>query len=208
MIYLSGAITPTLVNRPRPDLGVMLNPGGNRGAAAAALRFLPWAADNGCFALGDRFDSGEWLEWLASLRPWRASCLFAVAPDVLCDWSATWERSEPFLPTIRQLGFKAALVAQNGMPLRMLDLAGFDALFIGGDDAFKLSEHAYALAAKAKRQGRWVHMGRVNSLRRLRAARVSAFDSADGTFVRYAPDRHLPTVYDWLDIINGQEVLV
>lgn len=204
MIYLTGCITPTMMAHPRPDLGAMLQPGiGN----VVGLSWLPWAADNGCFAKGADFDHGEWLEWLAGKRLGRHTCLFAVAPDVLGDWQATWERSAPYFPTIRQLGFKPALVAQDGMPLRVLDLDGYDALFIGGTDDYKLSEDAYAAAAKAKSQGRWVHLGRVNSLRRLTAARVSLFDSADGTFVRFGPDRRLPEVYDWLDQVNGQAVL-
>ena len=42
-------------------------------------------------------------------------------------------------------------------------------------------------------------MGRVNSLRRLRAAQQGGYDSADGTYVKYAPDRNLPQVVAWLD---------
>jgi hypothetical protein len=204
VIYLSGCVTQTMLAHPRPDLGVMLQPGmGN----AIPFAWLPWAADNGCYAQGERFDAGEWLAWLGSLRPHRGTCLFATAPDVVGDWSPSWARSQLYLPTIQQLGFRPALVAQDGMPLRALDLGGFDVLFIGGTDEFKLSEDAYELAAKAHRQGRWVHMGRVNSLRRLTACRVSLIDSADGTFVKFGPDRNLPQVYDWLDTLQQQSVL-
>lgn len=203
MIYLSGCVTQTMLANPRPDLGIMLQPGmGN----AIPFEWVTWAADNGCFAQGDAFDPGAWLAWLAGLRQHRARCLFAVAPDVLGDHEATWARSVPYLPTIQQLGFRPALVAQDGMPLRALDLAGYEALFIGGTDMFKLSEQAYALAAKAKRQGRWVHLGRVNSLRRLRAANLHGIDSADGTFVKWAPDRNLPRVYDWLDALQDGQI--
>lgn len=203
-MYLTGCITQTMLAHPRADLGVMLQPGMRN---LVDFNFTHWAADNGCFAQGEAFDPGAWLEWLAARRSGRATCLFAVAPDVLGDWQGTWERSAPYFPTLRQLGFKPALVAQDGMPLRLLDLGGFDVLFIGGSDDYKLSEDAYAAAARAKQRGLWVHLGRVNSLRRLRAARVSSFDSADGTFVKYGPDRRLPEVYDWLDAVNGQSTL-
>lgn len=204
MIYLTGCVTQTMLANPRPDLGVMLQPGmGN----AIPFEWITWAADNGCYAQGYRFDPGAWLEWLASVRKGRATCLFATVPDVVGDWGSSWPRSHPYLETVRQLGYKVALVAQDGMPLRALNMGGFDCLFIGGTDDWKLSEDAYALAEKARSQGRWVHMGRVNSLKRLRAMHVANVDSADGTFVKFGPDRRLPEVYDWLDELNRQPAM-
>lgn len=204
MIYLSGCVTQTLLANPRPDLGVMLQPGmGN----VVDGRFISFAADNGCYAQGEKFQSGDWLEWLAGLRRYRERCLFAVAPDVIGDAQATAERSRPYLATIRQFGFRAAYVAQDGQEQFCPPWAEFDCLFIGGRDGWKFSEAAYTVASEAKARGKWVHQGRVNSLRRLIACQVSAFDSADGTFVKWGPDRNLPQVYDWLDQINGQAVL-
>ena len=185
-MYLSGCIQKESLAHRRADFGYMMQPGmGN----AVDLRWATWAADNGCFAQGARFDAGDWIEWLASMRKYRETCLFAVAPDVLGDWQATWERSSPYFPTIRQLGFRPAFVAQNGLPLRMLDLAGYDALFIGGTDPWRfeaeieptlfgdgerisinfdrLSCPVRALIQKAKRRGLHVHFGRVNSESRL-----------------------------------------
>lgn len=204
MIYLSGCVTQTQLANPRPDLGVMLQPGmGN----VVDGRFLPWAADNGCFAQGERFNAGDWLEWLASVRRYRDRCLFAVAPDVVGDAEATAKRSRPYLPTLRQLGYRAAYVAQNGQERFCPPWREFDALFVGGTDFWKFSEAAYGVAREAKARGKWVHQGRVNSLRRLVACQVAAFDSADGTFVKFGPDRNLPQVYDWLDALHGSPVL-
>jgi hypothetical protein len=206
VLYLTGCVTQTLLNHPRPDVGAMFQPG-NRMASGVVPSFIAWAADNGCYSQGDRFDAGEWLAWLASLRAGRATCLFATAPDVVGDATATLARSAPYLPTIRQLGFKAAYVSQDGCTSQMVPWDGIDCLFVGGTDDWKLSEPSYALVAEAKRRGLWAHMGRVNSLMRLRACRVSSLDSADGTFIRFGPDRRLPEVFDWLDRVNGQGVL-
>ena len=205
MIYLSGALPQGALRHQREDLGVMFQPGGGAGIGRGPLRFVRWAADNGCYAQGERFDTGDWLAWLAELRPYRDRCLFAVAPDVLADPLATWERSWPYIQTIRQLGFRPAYVSQDG-ETRWPD--GTACLFIGGSDDWKLSEPSYALARRAKDAGLWVHMGRVNSMQRLRACWVSGIDSADGTFVRYGPDRRLPEVYDWLDHVNGPQQLL
>jgi hypothetical protein len=203
-MYLSGGVPRSLVENPRPDIGLMLGPGqGNR----APLAVMAWAADNGCFAAGDRFDGDAWLAWLATLLPWRARCLFAVAPDVVGDATATLARSASYLPMIRQLGYPVAFVAQDGCRSDLVPWDALDVLFVGGTTRWKLCEPSYALCAEAKQRGKRTHMGRVNSLRRLRACAASLIDSADGTYVKFGPDRNLARVHDWLDAVNAQSVL-
>ena len=63
----------------------------------------------------------------------------------------------------------------------------FDALFIGGTTDWKLGDGAAQLVREAKRRGKWVHMGRVNSLRRMIYAESIGCDSADGTMLKYNP---------------------
>ena len=200
MIYLSGAVTQMLLANPRPDLGIMLQPGmGN----VINFRFIRWAADNGCFAKGLDFDSGDWLAWLASVRAGRDSCLFAVAPDVLGDAGATLERSRPFLPTIRQMGFPAAFVTQDGCTPDLVPWDDLDTLFVGGSDQWKFCPVSVALMTEARTRGKWVHMGRVNSYDRMTRCLESRCDSADGTFLCFGPDQNLPRLFSWLDRING-----
>jgi hypothetical protein len=183
-------------------LGVMVQP--TTGHFARHLADYPaWAADNGCFSRGASFDLATYLAWLAAM-PWRERCLFATAPDVVGDAAATWARSVPILPAIRALGYKAALVAQDGIERTEIDWPAFDCLFIGGTTAWKLSETAYALIGEAKERGKWVHVGRVNSLRRLRAASFAGADSADGTFLKVAPDINMPRMLRWLDVLQRQ----
>lgn len=203
VIFLSGAINGTVLANPRPDLGLMVQPG--MGNATAPLQFWPWAADNGCFAQGDSFDAGDWLEWLAGLRRYRERCLFAVAPDVILDAEATLLRSLPYLATIRQLGFPSAFVSQNGCTSALVPWDAIDCLFVGGDDAWKLSEASWRLCAEAKQRGKWTHVGRVNSFRRLKACAVSGLDSADGTYLKFGPDANWPKLTAWLDAINGDQ---
>jgi hypothetical protein len=134
-------------------------------------------------------------------------CLFATAPDVLGDAVATLQRSARMLDLIRYAGFPAALVAQDGLEHLPVPWDDFDALFIGGSTAWKLGTAARTLAAEARRRGKWVHMGRVNSLRRLRYADAIGCDSADGTYLTYAPDANLPRLLGWLRQIHGQGAL-
>lgn len=168
---------------------------------------VTWVADNGCFGKGYPGDDA-WLAWLASYSSeQRSRCMFAVAPDVVGDAVATLARSRPWLARIRELGYRAAFVAQNGAEAMVLPWDEFDALFIGGDTTWKLGPHARALTTEAKRRGKWVHMGRVNSARRLRYADAIGCDSADGTFIAFGPDQNLPKVMAWLRGVNDQPAL-
>ena len=209
MRYLSGVITQTLLANPRDDLGLMLQPGmGTFDSKRLELSTRVWGADNGRYAAADRWDAGDWLEWAASMRRWRATCLFMVAPDVVGDAQATLELSRPYLPTIRQFGFPAAFVAQNGFDSRLVNPDSFDGLFVGGREPWKFAEDGgYAAARWARSHGKKTHMGRVNSWRRLRACQVSLFDSSDGTYVKHGPDELIRDIYYWLDQANGQRFM-
>lgn len=161
-------------------------------------------ADNGCF-------SGNWsaehrFSWLLD-QP--RSMRFAVCPDVFdptgapCH-EATLHRWELLSGRIKRAGFRAAFVGQVGaqpdnVPWEM------DALFLGGTTAWKLSAHR--LVAEANRRGVWVHMGRVNSRRRLFAARAMGCDSADGTYLTFGPDVNLPRLLSWVDEANRVPML-
>jgi hypothetical protein len=157
---------------------------------------VPYALDNGCFGAGYPGERA-WMHWLSGHRADPALCLFAVAPDVVADAAATWERSAPWLPAIRALGYPAAFVAQNGLEQLTVPWNAFDVLFIGGDTTWKLGPHARRLAGEAVARGKRVHMGRVNSLRRLRIARSMGATTADGTILAKYPDRRLPDVLAW-----------
>ena len=155
---------------------------------------VTWCADNGRFGKG--WPGAEaWWAWIARQDP--AGCLFATAPDVVGDAAATLVESLPWLPRIRSLGVPAALVAQDGLEALSVPWSEFDVLFIGGSTIWKLGHHARALAAEAKRHGKRVHMGRVNSARRYRYALDIGCDTADGTFLTFGPDRNLPKVLSW-----------
>lgn len=50
----------------------------------------------------------------------------------------------------------------------------------------------------AKRIGKWVHMGRVNSGKRYRYAEAIGCDSVDGSYLRFGPDTNLPKLLSWV----------
>lgn len=157
---------------------------------------VTWCADNGCFSA--KWKQEPWWAFLQRHAHEAATCLFAVAPDVVGDHAATLARSTPWMPKIRALGYKVAFVAQDGVtPDTVLPWADFDVLFIGGTDEFKLGAEAAARVAEAVSLGKTAHLGRVNSYKRLQYAVDIGCTSADGTFLTRAPDHNLGRTLRW-----------
>ncbi|MGW5384056.1 hypothetical protein [Nocardia sp. NPDC003963] len=193
-LYLTPPCTPAVRAAIRAgQLGMIASPPqGNRIEDG-----YTWCADNAVFG-GKYPGDDQYLAWLRKHRRHAERCLFAVAPDVVGDHVATLARSRDMLRRIRDLGYPAALAAQNGMELCSWDpWDEIDALFIAGDTDWKLSRHAAELAAVASSLGLWVHMGRVNSARRYTTATAFGCDSVDGTYITQAPDKNLPTLLSW-----------
>jgi hypothetical protein len=211
MIYLSGAINERLLNSGRTDIGLILSyrPKGGmagKGDVRRAMKQRLWAADNGCFT-NPNLNVEDYYTWLTSLKPYAETCLFATAPDVVGDSIATWERSESVLPRLRSLGYAAALVAQDGIENRSIRWSAFDCLFIGGSTEWKLSAEILPLVREALKHGKWVHMGRVNTFRRLIRARFYGCHSTDGTQLKFGPDKNLSRLIKWLDFLKNQPPL-
>ncbi len=220
MLYLANPSTPAIrAAMSASDLGCILTPAqGNRLPAG-----VTWCADNGCgpgtHGVGTGFPGYErylgWLQDMAAAEgadpcdPDTSGCLFAVAPDVVADAAATLRRESVMrmLGWIRYAGLPVAFVLQDGQESLPVPWDDFDAAFIGGSTSWKLGPAARALAAQARARGKWVHMGRVNSLRRLRYAAAIRCDSADGTFLARGPDVNLPKVLGWLRDVNQQGAL-
>lgn len=170
------------------------------GYSPSYLAGWSWAADNGCFAA--KWDASRWQAWLAERHDDR--CLFAVVPDVVADADATGARWAEWSGVVKGYGYRAAYVLQDGETSWPHDA---DALFIGGSTAWKLSSHAERIVRRAKSAGLWVHMGRVNSLRRLRIAESWGCDSADGTFLAFGPDVNTPRLLSMLAAVRSQRSL-
>jgi hypothetical protein len=125
--------------------------------------------------------------------------------DIFCIGHArpTLELFHKHVGLVKELGFPVAFVAQDGIE-EMLDevpWAEIDAIFLGGSDDFKIGEAGRIVTARAKAEGKLVHMGRVNSERRLTIANSWDCDTADGTYLRFGPDENLPKLLSWLDAI-------
>lgn len=161
---------------------------------------VTWAADNGCFN-AKTFNVDEWVDWL-DRQP--RSALWATVPDAVGDHAATLELWHQWAPVVRDLGFRPAFVVQNGCAsLASVPNDAF-AIFVGGDTRYKLSETARIIVQHFEGP---THMGRVNSLRRLRLAAAWGIDTVDGTFLSYAPDHNLNRLLRFMRAIEQQPTL-
>lgn len=183
----------------RPDLGIIATPNSVRESQWVESS---WIADNGCFTKA--WNSDKWWAFLAANQG-RADCLFATSPDVVGDAAATLEVTLPWLPKIRSLGYRAGFVAQDGQDNLPVPWDEFDALFLGGTTEFKLGEGARALTEEALSRNKHVHMGRVNSRKRLRLAHSWGCHSVDGTYLVFGPSVNLPKLMGWLDELPSME---
>lgn len=167
-------------------------------AGNAVVPDVEWCGDNAAFTGGYPGDA-PFLDWLDARGQYAHDCRFVVAPDVPFDAAGTLARSTPMLAPIRAAGYPVAFAAQNGAEdLDMVPWGDIDVLFLAGDTAWKVGSHAHTLTAEARRRGLWVHMGRVNSMRRLQIAAAMGCDSADGTYLAYGPDINLERLLGWL----------
>jgi hypothetical protein len=162
-----------------------------------------YACDNGKFGKGWP-GADRWFEWLCTTvdRYGPDRCLWAVAPDVPFDAAGTLAESLPWLARIRELGIPAAFAAQDGCDELGVPWDAFDVLFLAGSTEWKTGPVAEQLAREAKARGKTVHMGRVNSLARLRTAEWFGCDSADGTYLAFGPTKNLARLTDWLDELH------
>lgn len=192
MLWLGTSRTQPMVRfmLDNHEIGLMCQPWGTRKIDAGWI----WAADNGCFT--EKWSEEPWLRWLSRPHP-RTGCLFATVPDVVGNHHATLERWEDYSSTVRQMGYPLAFIAQDGAEDGEIPWAELDTLFIGGTTEWKMSQSAFNLAIQARDLGKWVHVGRVNSLSRLKYWRNVAH-SSDGTMLAFKPDEYAPRVRGWV----------
>lgn len=189
---------PQAVTHAGPNFGRLLSPRQFSRVVDTAEAGIPWAADNDCFnkPIAGWVDSVDWRRMVDSIAG-VPGCLFVTAPDVVSDWQATRDRWDSWGDYIAHRGLPAAYVIQDGQPDESVPWDSIAALFIGGSTEYKLSAEAERLARKAKELGLWVHMGRVNSRKRVHYARAIGCDSVDGTQFSMFRDRWIPEGLRW-----------
>ena len=127
-----------------------------------------------------------------------------TVPDVLENAKKTLQL---FYAWHEHILFPKAFVIQDGAEDIDIPFHLFKCLFIGGSTEFKLSHTSYDIVQSAKAKGKQIHMGRVNTDKRLRHAMTFGCDSVDGTgYVRFRKREILPALH-FIHGLDRQSVL-
>jgi hypothetical protein len=155
-------------------------------SATGALRtegFPRWCLDNGAWTAyqqGRPFNANAFLVAYEKIAP---GADFCVLPDIVAggmrslDYSLKWqERLDPVCPLL--------LAVQDGMtPADVEPLIGDRlGIFVGGTTRFK-EDTLPSWGALARKRSVYLHVGRVNSARRVALCAMAGVDSIDGTSV-------------------------
>lgn len=163
---------------------LLLSPKGN----SLRTEGMPYALDNGAWTAyqqGQPFDEdafvravdvvGEGAEWI-------------VLPDVVQGGMASLDFSLTWMERLKGIPTKLLIAVQDGVQIEDLahHLSPTVGIFIGGSTAWKEAT-AGAWGSLARRRNCHLHVGRVNTVRRIRICAAAGANSIDGTSVsRYA----------------------
>jgi hypothetical protein len=170
---------------------------------AYAMSNKLYGLDNGCFS---KFNKKTWFRLVAEAKEQELvnQPKFVCAPDIVGDARRTLELFDHFYDEIKPL--KVCLVLQDGIGNFAIDWNKVDAVFVGGSDAFKISDEAINACKVAKMLGKWVHVGRVNTAQRV-ANWIGLADSIDGSGIsKY--DHMLETVLNEIIGSKPQQDLI
>ena len=144
---------------------------------AYALSGKVYGLDNGCFS---KFNKKTWRRLVAEAKEQELvnQPKFVCAPDIVGDARRTLELFDQFYNEISPL--PVCLVLQDGIGNFAIDWNRVDAVFVGGSDAFKVSNEAINACKVAKMLDKWVHVGRVNTAQRV-SNWIGLADSIDGS---------------------------
>lgn len=162
-----------------------------------------WAADNDAFSgfNPDRFR--KMLDRISQAVARGATPpVFITVPDVVGSYWRTMQQWPQWSEEIAERQLPRAFALQNGLEYAWdyygpgaLPWDDCEALFVGGDTAFKFSRVVREIVNTANLHGKWVHMGRVNSVRRMLYAKNIGCDSCDGSgMARFPTSVLLPLV--------------
>ena len=158
-----------------------------------------WAADNDCFS---GFKEDQYVKMLKGIRKnidagLCSTPVFVTMPDVVGDYQKTIALFGVWHRVLARYNLPRGFVLQDGAEKEINPIPWnfIEALFVGGSTGFKLSEFVADCVKRAKYHGKWVHMGRVNSFRRLKHARVIGCDSVDGSsYAKFREARLIPAI--------------
>lgn len=156
-----------------------------------------WTAHNS----GSAWDPGAFQECVDAFG---AGADFIVCPDIVCGGLESLKLTEEWLP--RLPGLRLVAVQNGHTPDDIRDWLGPEVgIFVGGDDTWK--EPSLSIWGELARETScYLHVGRMNSKRKIRLCALAGADSFDGTSVTFWPSniRHLDAERQQLTLFNTE----
>ena len=148
-----------------------------------------YALDNGCFT---RFNELKYFNMLKRVYNLQEKPMFITVPDVVGCHDRTIALFDYYFDYVATFGYPIAFVAQDGCTLETVP-AEADWIFIGGLDPWKVDNiHKFI-------GNRPVHVGRVNTLKRLEYCEGVGVTSVDGTGWMRARGKQYYDFIDWFE---------
>lgn len=143
---------------------------------------LPYALDNGAWSAytqGRPFDDKAFVKALGKMG---AGADWTVLPDIVAGGTASLEMSLHWMRRVLDDTRRCLLAVQDGMGAEDVRpfLGARVGIFVGGSTAWKIGT-AEAWGALGREVGCWVHVGRVNTAKRIRLCARAGAHSFDGT---------------------------
>lgn len=194
LLLVSGATKTVTENAGKPGLGYLLCP--HNGTAMDKVKSwgIPYACDNGCFS---GFQPGDWFRMIKKVEASGHYPMWVVAPDLWKRAQTTLDLFRVWQPWLVARGFKLAFAAQDGSEKGLIPWQEIDCLFLGGSTEWKTGPIAERLTREAHERGKWVHMGRVNTPKRVGICASWGVDSFDGSSFSVRPSRILEGL-EWI----------
>ena len=153
-------------------------------SATGVLRHegFPYALDNGAWTA---YQSGKPFSeelFTTALRKLGRDAEWAVLPDIVAGGARSLEMSLAWMRRVLDETQRALLAVQDGMTFEDVRpfLGARVGIFVGGSTAWKL-ETLLTWCDLARDAGCWCHVGRVNTVKRIRYCVASGATSFDGT---------------------------
>jgi len=166
------------------------------GGMAQLFKWMPFALDNGRFAVwasGKQWDEAAWIAMLDRVIGSGHAPSWVLVPDRVGDRDETLREWDRWYPRLQQYGWPLAIAVQDGMESKDIPIEAA-VVFVGGTTAWKRAT-LYDWCDNHKR----VHVGRINTDKWLWECHEAGAESCDGTGWLRGDQRQLAGLVTYLE---------
>jgi len=186
---LPNKVCQDYIDRTYPSMRYMLSPMCIRsfGKDRHYIVKRGYAIDNGAYGYYLRNKNFDDKAFYKLLDNWATGCDWVAIPDMVGNWEATKAMLDVWVPRLLEYKVPLLVVVQDGCEVDnysdvhiLLDRVEIQGIFVGGTTDWKLS-NIQGLSDVCKEYNKHIHVGRVNSGKRVRQCFYAGVDSVDGS---------------------------